>query len=192
MQKKQKIGLYILIFSGIYTLCILSIRCSKETDLTSVSKSKITVLYPGDEYSMNPYGGNSTDHLAFLPLIRTDEKGEVQPLLATHWEHSEDYRTWTVHLRKDVKWQDGYPVTAHDIKFSMELWSHPDVGMSVPSDIITTIDDFTLQINYKKPSRKLLNDWQVFYPKHLLENLDTKEIESWEFWKQPVGNGPYR
>ena len=116
----------------------------------------------------------------------------MQPQLAEDWEHSPDYRTWTIHLRSDVKWHDGRPVTAHDIKFSMELWAHPDVGMSAPGSTITVLDDFTLKVVHKKPSRDILNDWQVFYPKHLLENLDPKEIGIWEFWTHPVGNGPYR
>ncbi|MHC4489773.1 MAG: ABC transporter substrate-binding protein, partial [Planctomycetota bacterium] len=34
--------------------------------------------------------------------------------------------------------------------------------------------------------------WDVYYPKHLLENLDPKEFTSWKFWTEPVGNGPYR
>jgi peptide/nickel transport system substrate-binding protein len=32
----------------------------------------------------------------------------------------------------------------------------------------------------------------VFFPRHLLEDLDPAEFWSWGFWKQPVGNGPYR
>jgi peptide/nickel transport system substrate-binding protein len=183
---------FTLIFLYLCYISIGSIHCSRDKDTKSADESKITVLYPGDEFSMNPYGGNTTDHLVFLPLFTPDEKGGLQPHLATQWEHSDDYRTWTIHLRDDVKWHDGLPVTAHDIKFSMELWAHPDVGMSAPSDRITVLDDFKLQISYEKPSRKFFNDWQVFYPKHLLKKLDPKKIESWDFWTVPVGNGPYR
>jgi len=43
------------------------------------------------------------------------------PKLAESVGYSADYRTWTISLRKDVKWHDGVPVTAHDVKFSMEL-----------------------------------------------------------------------
>jgi peptide/nickel transport system substrate-binding protein len=32
----------------------------------------------------------------------------------------------------------------------------------------------------------------LFYPKHLLEHLDPERLVEWDFWKRPVGNGPYR
>ncbi len=175
-------------------LCLLvlsSIDCSRG-DRVKPGRSSVTVLFQGNEYSMNPFGGNTTDHLVFIPLFTTDKNGEMKPKLAERWEHSPDYRTWTIHLRRDVRWHDGMPVTAHDVKFSMELWAHPDVEMSVPGDAITVLDNFTLKVVHKKPSRDIINDWKVFYPKHLLENLDPKEIERWEFWTHPVGNGPYR
>ncbi len=54
----------------------------------------------------------------FLPLIRFDFNTlEAVPCLATSWEVSDDNLVWTFHLRKDVKWTDGKPVTAHDIEY---------------------------------------------------------------------------
>jgi len=54
----------------------------------------------------------------FLPLIRFDfNKLKVVPCLASSWEVSDDNLVWTFHLRKDVKWTDGKPVTAHDIEY---------------------------------------------------------------------------
>jgi peptide/nickel transport system substrate-binding protein len=194
MQKQQQIRLFIFMFLCICFLSPFKIHCSKDSERTSVTETKITVLYPGDEYFLNPLGegGFGADRLVFQPFLTSNEKGELLPHLATHWEHSPDYLTWTIHIRRDVKWHDGIPVTVHVIKFSMELWDHAELLMSAPSKTITVLDDFTFEVTYKKPSRNILNDWQVFYPKHLLENLDPAEIETWEFWTQPVGNGPYR
>jgi peptide/nickel transport system substrate-binding protein len=33
---------------------------------------------------------------------------------------------------------------------------------------------------------------EVFYPKHMLKNLDSKQFYEWDFWIHPVGNGPFR
>ncbi|MGQ0732276.1 MAG: ABC transporter substrate-binding protein [Acidobacteriota bacterium] len=41
--------------------------------------------------------------------------------LAESWEHSADYRDWTYHLRPGVRWHDGVPVTAGDVKFTLDL-----------------------------------------------------------------------
>ena len=55
------------------------------------------------------------DFLVFSPLVERDERGDFVPRLAERWEHSPDYREWTYHLRRDVRWHDGVPVTAHDV-----------------------------------------------------------------------------
>lgn len=183
-------------FLLILFLCLVplaDIHCSRDKQVQSV-ESKVTVLWQGgNEYFMNPFMGGNADHLVFLSLFTSDENGELIPMLAESVEHSADYRTWTVSLRRDIKWHDGVPVTAHDVKFSMELWAHPEVIMEVPYEKITVLDDFTLRIAYnKKPRRYIINDSQVVYPQHLLKNLDPKEIATWDFWTHPVGNGPFR
>jgi peptide/nickel transport system substrate-binding protein len=80
------------------------------------------------------------------------------------------------------------------VKFTIELQGHPDIlydeaWQDVDSMIVH--DDTTLSIHYGRP-KDALNDWMVYWPKHILENLDPAEFWEWEFWLRPVGNGPYR
>ncbi|HUG42390.1 MAG TPA: ABC transporter substrate-binding protein [Longimicrobiales bacterium] len=139
-------------------------------------------------------------YLLFLPLV-TLEGLEVRPRLARSWEHSPDYRTWTFHLREDVRWHDGVPVTAHDIVFSLELFAHPDVlwapGIRRDYDSISVPDDHTIIMHLKRPASPPpvgvpFRPWVVFFPKHLLQDLDPADFSEWDFWSRPVGNGPYR
>ena len=97
-------------------------------------------------------------------------------------------------LRKNVCWQYASRVTAHDIKFTMDLLSHPEVIAEPPSAYsINVLDDSTYTITFHTQTRyRPLDDYQVYYPKHLLEDLDPAEIWEWDFWIHPVGNGPYR
>ncbi|MHC4337747.1 MAG: ABC transporter substrate-binding protein, partial [Planctomycetota bacterium] len=94
--------------------------------------------------------------LMFLPLVDVryeDDPKSMKSLelfkwgLAERWEHSPDYREWIVHLRRNIRWHDGMPVTAHDIKFTIDLWQHPDVlyyaGVNYGS--ITVLDDYTFK-----------------------------------------------
>ena len=67
------------------------------------------------------------DFLLFPRLASGDANGELEPRLAQSWEHSADYREWTYHLRTDVRWSDGVSVTAHDVKFTLDLLSHPEL-----------------------------------------------------------------
>ena len=129
------------------------------------------------------------DFLVFSPLLERNERGDFVPRLAERWEHSDDYREWTYHLRRDVRWHDGVPVTAHDIKFSLGLVAQQGYRF----DSVTVLDDFTVKVRvppgYHGPGYQ---DDIVYYPKHLLEGLDAKKFEDWDFWTHPVGNGPFR
>ena len=170
-----------------------SLQCGRGDKRASVNDFKITVLYPGDEGILGPNWDMPAKFLMFLRLVTYDENGELESRLAKSWEHSPDYREWTFHLRTDVKWHDGVSVTAHDIKFTMELLSHPAVGYERPNSFsITVLDDSTYTNTYDKLAGWPLDSYTAHYPKHLLENLDPEDFYQWEFWTQPVGNGPYR
>jgi peptide/nickel transport system substrate-binding protein len=184
---------YVLIIS-ICVISFINFECSPSKDQASENISTITVLSGGAD---NKRGIRYLiDTLVFLPLARFNEKGELVGKLAESWEHSADYRTWKIHLRRNVRWSDGVPVTAHDIKFTIDLWNHPNILENRRIESVTVLDDNTLTITYKK-----IPLWALYwlpglnvicYPKHLLKDLDPAEYYDWEFWKNPVGNGPYR
>ncbi len=164
--------------------------------------STATILWPG-EY-LSDIGLRWVDSelkfLVFLPLASVNERGELEGVLARRWEHSPDYRSLTVHLRDDVRWHDGVPFTARDVEFTINLFKHPEAlsyfDWGQPAEHVTVHDDSTFTITHDKVAFYSLywtpDYFNVFYPKHLLEGLDPAEIRSWEFWREPVGNGPYR
>ncbi len=176
------------------TLLLTSSVCVQKTDQAKSRSSSISILYPFDETVIAPHWNMGARFLVFLPLVAFDKEGELKPRLAERWEHTPDYRKWTFHLRKNVKWHDGLPVTSHDIQFSEALWAQPAVeGFYKPEAVLTVIDNHTFSLTYEKPTDALdENFWKVFFPKHLLDGLDPKKIWKWDFWKHPVGNGPYR
>ena len=172
-------------------LALASVGCGRGDDRAYSRGSTITVLYPTDERGLGPQYDMPAQFLMFLTLVAVNADGELEGRLARSWEPSSDYRTWTIRLRTDVRWHDGVPVTAHDIAFSVELLSRPDVNYISPGAVsITVLDDSTL--TYTSTVQGPLNVYRTYYPKHLLENLDPTEFYDWEFWKHPVGNGPYR
>jgi len=134
-------------------------------------------------------GANGLDYLYCPRLAALDENGDLQPHYAQSWEHSPDYLEWTYHLRRDARWSDGVPVTAHDVKFTLDLLSHPDVAEGI-FESVTVLDDFTVKIrggwwNYQ--------EYITCFPKHVLEHLDPKKFWHWDFWLHPtVSAGPYR
>ena len=161
---------------------------------SSDGRSTITVLYPWDERVLGPYMDVDAKFLVFLPLFEIDENGNKQGKLAERWSHSEDYRSWTFHIRQDVKWQDGTPTTAHDIKFTLELISSPEILYDdawIGMQSVTVHDDFSLTITFESP-KDFRSEWLVYWPKHVLEDLNPQKYWEWDFWTNPIGNGPYR
>ena len=148
--------------------------------------------------------GSEGKFLVFLPLVAVNEHGKLEGVLAQSWEHSEDYLIWTIRVRDNIHWHDGVTFTAHDVEFTINLLQylsqdHPEFSPGwgwhpIPS--VTVHDESTFTLTFEKvPFHALYwmpGYWDVFYPKHLLEGLDPDEFQTWEFWKSPVGNGPYR
>ena len=183
----------------ILCLCLMTLaclHCRRRSGRASAHESKITLLCMyDDEYSVfRDAWGTRTQFLMFVPLVDYDEEEQPHPRLLERWEHSKDYTEWTFYLRKDVKWHDGKPVTAHDVKFTLELITDPNVGYEyLLFEEITIIDNFTCRIRSNRPFSALgTYNWYGIRPKHLLEGLKTEKFYSWEFWTRPVGNGPYR
>ncbi len=177
------------------SLTLAAFGCDRRGDQARAKHSTITVLNCCDERLLGPLGDDPPKFLVFLPVVTRNAKGELEGCLAQSWQHSPDYHTWTIHLRKDVRWHDGVPVTAHDIKFTLDLHMHPDVlGEAPGAYAVNVLDDRTYTITYHRraigsPGE---DDYTVYWPKHLLDKLDPKELNNWEFWTHPVGNGPYR
>lgn len=157
----------------------------------------VRVLYAGaNEDIFSPTWNDVPKFLIFQPLVtyETNSCSDIIGGLAARWEHSPDWKTWTIELRPDVRWHDGMPVTSADMAFTVALWKHPDVLFygSGAVDSIEIIDTLTFRVYLKKPGDWALEGWSVVYPKHLLKDLDPTEFFEWDFWKQPVGNGPFR
>lgn len=186
--KKQNISLVLL--TGL--LLLFNLNCKNNTRPNLSEKDKLIISYIGDERIFHQdYWGMEATYWVFLPLVANvgDEYGEIRPVLAESWTHSDDYRDWTVQLRKDIYWHDGTQMTARDIKFTIDL-KNKMVGFEKTLSC-ELIDDFSFRLTSLKPISNLPT-WEVYYPKHLLENQDPEMYYDWDFWKKPVGNGPYK
>ena len=171
------------------SMALAAVGCRRGKDRSNARSSTVIV---GCNDTKDLMIGPSAKYLVFLPLVTYRENGELEGRLAQSWEHSSDYREWTYYLRKDIRWHDGVPVTAHDIKFTMNLEIRPDVGEEAPSlfQSVTVLDDFTLKVRSANTLGYQIDN--VYFPRHLLEHLEPKKFYDWDFWRHPVGNGPYR
>lgn len=170
--------------------------CSPGDRVDVDDSNTLTIDFSGDEYLLGPGWDDSAKFLVFLPLARWDDAcdvGEHQGF-ADRWEYTPDRRQWTIYLRRNVRWHDGVQVTARDIEFNVNLWRHPDLEWygAWGVDSVQVIDDYTVTMFLDEPATLELLEWDVYYPRHLLEDLEPSEYFEWDFWTHPVGNGPYR
>lgn len=131
-------------------------------------------------------------------LNRDNVTLKLKPWLAEGWEVSSDHLTYTFHLRPDVRWQDGVPLTADDVVYTFERIRDPKVDAAnlrnYFKDVvdIEKVDERTVRFVYSKPYFKALEilGGATIIPKHLFD--DGQEFNAHPANRQPVGTGPFR
>ena len=139
---------------------------------------------------------------------------EVEPALAESWEHSDDGLTWTFNLRRDVKWHNGQPFTAHDVDFTFNkiIYNDDIPASSRPAFTfryleggewtqgkmtVTALDDYTVFCELPVSFAPFLRSMgTAIYPKHILEQYvdDGTFATTWDISTDPseiIGTGPF-
>src|SRR5690242_5859559 len=126
--------------------------CGRSKVRRSRSGSTVTILYTGEpEECFNPYIDASAKLLVFMPPVARNHRGELEGRLAESWDLSPDFRTWTIRLRDGVRWHDGVPVTAHDMKFTLDLLQHPEAMYFVPGGYtVNVLDHRTYAVSFHR------------------------------------------
>ena len=120
----------------------------------------------------------------------------IIPDLATKWEWSEDGKELTFPLRQGVKWHDGKPFTAADVKCTFDLLMgkgsdklriNPRKSWYNNVEDVTTRGDYEVTLHLKQPQPALLallaSGWSPIYPCH---------IPAAQMRQHPIGTGPFK
>ena len=153
----------------------------------------------GDASNLIPIlSTDSTSHgiasMIFNGLVKYDKNLNMVGDLAQSWDISEDGLVITFHLRKAVKWHDGYPFTADDVLFTYRVTIDPKTPTAYSGDFLKVkkaevLDSYTFRVTYDKPFAPALTSWSAgVLPKHLLEG---KDITRTNLSRHPIGTGPY-
>ena len=101
-------------------------------------------------------------------------------------DHSKDWKSFTVHLRKGMKWSDGHPFTTEDVKFYIESWEEcPALFKNADGTKakVTFVDPKTFKVEYNTPKGDFYEKaGTCYYPAHYLRQYhpklgDTKKIK---------------
>lgn len=125
---------------------------------------EVVIGLAGDAYSLDPYPLNETitnainNHL-YDSLVSPDANLQPEPSLAETWDISEDAKTWTFNLRKNVKFHNGNDFTADDIIYSFDRSKEEMSAFKYCLSTVESyekIDDYTVKVVCKDPNALLL------------------------------------
>jgi len=134
--------------------------------------------------------------LIFSSLFRYNSEGKLEQDLVDLWERSDDGLTYTVRLKKDAKWQDGQPLTAEDVLFTLNLIRNPVFGSTLRGNWeginVEKTDDFALRFTLRKAYTPFLHNLTFgILPKHLWEDITSDKFLLTDLNRKPVGSGMY-
>jgi peptide/nickel transport system substrate-binding protein len=171
----------------------------------AASPTTLTVGLLSEPGSLNPLTIASTqgqDIVGRVYLNLLEEQGDFlsfEPRLARRWWFSDDSLSITFELRDDVRWHDGEPVTARDVRFTWQLqmdttvaWMNRHIKERI--DDVEVVDDRTVVFRFAERYPHQLMDANdgVILPRHVLAHVPRGELRTHPFGRNPVGNGPYR
>ena len=132
--------------------------------------------------------------MVFEYMTLTDEKNITHPYLCESWNASDDLKTWTFNVRKNVKFNNGDAFTADDCIFTISQWLDKNVQSSLLGLVgayldptgIEKVNDYQFKLHLKRA--------EIAIPEHFFQYtaqvLNHKTFEG-DMKKAPHGTGPY-
>jgi len=151
------------------------------------------------------FGQESTDPIFYEstwgwswsdPLLRWDENGKFIPWVAESW--TQDGNVWTFKIRKDIRFHNGDPLTAEDVKFSVDRFGDMAISSNPWSRYISkaynkvdskVLDPYTYQFtsDHPEPAQAIVFAWTRILPKNYFEKVGQDG-----FRKHPIASGPWK
>ena len=166
---------------------------------TPVKGGNLVFANPQDAQSMDEstvFDNNSIWILEQItqPLFTVTSNGKgVQPWLATGYTVSNNDTTYTIALRKGVKFSDGTPMTSKDVQFSLEQTMAASQGWGYIDSAIKSVQApsaDTVVVNLKYKWAPILADLALFANGVVPDNYGGKTAAA--FYNAPVGTGPFK
>lgn len=210
--------------NGTETTAQQSSETAAQADNTTSTGEKVVTMGSTAAWeSLTPLTSNRDQHVAFLyPIyeswVTLTNEGEILPRLFESWEQdAENPRVLYAKLDQRATWSDGEPITAHDIVFTAELTSDPELPVTTTRPMVgsfagtdslgvriegeefgvTAVDDYTVKLTCKeRVAPTVLNmlycmRYTFTLPEHILKDIPAASILTDAFWENPVTSGAF-
>ena len=183
------------------------------TDLSGTPGGNLIIPLASDPRTFNrlisfDYAGRVISELLSSDLVRVNRVSfDLEPSLASRWELDNDGRTYTIHLRRGLRFSDGVPLTAEDVVFTFQVLQDPKINSSSADLLkvdgvfptVTQADSHTIRLAFPRPLGMGLRtlDSLTILPRHrLLKAFQEGKLSSmWGPTASPediAGTGPFR
>lgn len=146
-----------------------------------------------------PLASDSASHevadLIYVAPLKYNKNIELVPWAAKEYDVLDNGTRLRFRMRKDIKWFDGEPLTAEDVRFTYRLMIDPETPTAYAEDYkrikeFRLLDEYTFEVTYEKPFARSLVTWaHAILPRHILKNEDLLQTE---YSRAPMGAGPFR
>ena len=205
MKKKSiLLNIFALLFGS-----LILISCSKESseiidfnkEYNKINGGSLINAMAGEPSNLIAMiaGDSASSQIAgniFNSLIKYDENLNYAPDIAASWEISNNQKTITFNLKKNLKWADGKPLTSSDVLFTWQLITNPNTRTPYASDYqlvknASAPDPLTFKVTYETSYAPALDTWSSLHilPKHILRDED---INNTFFSRKPTGSSYYK
>jgi peptide/nickel transport system substrate-binding protein len=160
------------------------------------SPASMSLLEESTAAALRPMMGVFNNLAVYDQHVAQNSLRSVVPDLATSWSWNEEGTELTFPLRQGVKWHDGKPFTAQDVRCTWDLLSgkaseklriNPRKSWYSNVEEVTTNGDYEVTFHLKRPQPALLallaSGWSPIYPCHVLP----RDMRS-----HPIGTGPFK
>ena len=201
-----------VLYTGLAVLIVASMLLGGCTNTAQnpATKKVATLIFTQEPESLNTMYTN----MYFSQILQQafdvwawqyDDQNKPYPTLVTELPTlqngglSADGKTITMHLRKDIIWSDGQPITSADFKFTYEMYTNPKnaVATTYPYSKLASLetpDDRTVVMKFDAPFAPWLSFWKGLLPEHILNPVFQKDgtLDNAAWNKAPtVGAGPF-
>ncbi len=204
LSKKEKIlfSFFLITFIGSLSFLISNFYLTN-TEVVPASGGNYTEGVVGSPRFINPIYSDTSDidkaltELTFAGLMKYNENGDLVPELADNYKILENGKTYQFTLKENLTWQDGEPLTADDIVFTIETIQKPEIksplrpiwlGINVEK-----ISDLTVKFTLKNESSIFLENCTLkIIPKHVWKDVPSSNFALSSINFKPIGSGPYK
>jgi len=205
LTKGQKIRFFILLLLSLFSFAFLSISFYlQNTKVEPALGGTYIEGVIGKPQYINPIYSSANDvdrdlvQIIFSGLIEYNQEGNLQPGLAQDMpEPKEEGKVFEINLKENLNWDDGKPITADDIIFTIKIIQSPEynsplraawVGVEVEK-----ISDRTIRFKLKNPSASFVENLTLkIIPKHIWQDVPFSNFKLDTHNLKPVGSGPFK